>query len=179
MRRFTQSLLGQVMLSMAAALLIAQGISAVMLYRAASERRELAIMNAAAFQLLAGARRAERAPSQRGERRGPRRLARPLSPAGEGERRIRLPRNIRYREAGQSPLVPGQARQAERETELADILAAQGVDVEDLVVFERPLLDDDLVRAAAERRPRLKARAGATPHDLLVVGLRQAGSGRR
>ena len=56
MRRFTQSLLGQVMLSMAAALLIAQGISAVMLYRAASERRELAIMNAAAFQLLAGAR---------------------------------------------------------------------------------------------------------------------------
>ncbi|HAD16291.1 MAG TPA: two-component sensor histidine kinase, partial [Erythrobacter sp.] len=145
MRRFTQSLLGQVMLSMAAALLIAQGISAVMLYRAASERRELAIMNAAAFQLLAGARRAERAPSERGERRGPRRLARPLSPASEGERRIRLPRNIRYREAGQSPLVPGQARQAERETELADILAAQGVDVEELVVFERPLLDDELV----------------------------------
>ena len=176
MRRFTQSLLGQVMLSMAAALLIAQGISAVMLYRAASERRELAIMNAAAFQLLAGARRAERAPSERGERRGARRLARPLSPAGEGERRIRLPRNIRYREAGQSPLVPGQARQAERETELADILAAQGVDVEELVVFERPLLDDELVRAAAERRPLLKAKADATPHDLLVVGLRQAGS---
>ena len=53
MTRFLpRSLLGQVMLALAAALLIAQAISATMLYRAASERRELAVTSAASFQLL-------------------------------------------------------------------------------------------------------------------------------
>ena len=58
MTRFLpRSLLGQVMLALAAALLIAQAISATMLYRAASERRELAVTSAASFQLLVGQRR--------------------------------------------------------------------------------------------------------------------------
>ena len=56
-RMLPRSLLGQVMLALAAALLIAQAISAVMLYRAASERREFALASAASFQLLAGQRR--------------------------------------------------------------------------------------------------------------------------
>ncbi len=181
MRRFPQSLLGQVMLAMAAALLIAQGISAVMLYRAASERRELAIMNGAAFQLLAGARRADRERPERGERheRHERHerdgLTRSLSPPGASERRIRLPRHVRYRETGRSPLVAGVTRDAGRETALAGILTAQGVEVEELVVFERPLLDDEVVRAAGERRPRIYERMQAGPYDLLVVGLKQTG----
>ncbi len=59
-RLLPTSLLGQVMLSVALALLVAQVVSAVLLYRAGEERREAAIMTAAAFQLVNGAEEAER-----------------------------------------------------------------------------------------------------------------------
>ncbi|MBX7481836.1 ATP-binding protein [Qipengyuania qiaonensis] len=176
MRLLPRSLLGQVMLALTAALLIAQGISAVMLYRAASERRELAITHAAAFQLLAGARRGDRDGPRGGERRDRRALARALDPSSEGELRFRLPRDIRYREAAQSPLSPGERRDIDREAALANLLSTQGVDAEELVIVERSLLDDELTRAASERYPRMRAQMGKVPDNLLVVGMRQAGS---
>ena len=52
MRLWPRNLLGQTLMALAIALLIAQAISAVLLYRAASERRETALINAAAFQLV-------------------------------------------------------------------------------------------------------------------------------
>ncbi|PHR02476.1 MAG: two-component sensor histidine kinase, partial [Erythrobacter sp.] len=58
-RLLPRSLFGQVMLAMAVALLVAQAISTTLLYRAAEQRRELALANAAAFQLVTGQARAE------------------------------------------------------------------------------------------------------------------------
>ena len=53
MRRFfPKSLLGQMLLSVALALLVAQAISAVLQYRAAEQRRELWALNGLAFQLV-------------------------------------------------------------------------------------------------------------------------------
>ena len=103
-RLLPRSLLGQVMLALAAALLIAQAISAVMLYRAASERREFALASAASFQLLAGQRR-----DLRGERRasGPPRPVTRRIPAAE--RGLRLPRRIRFTETAAVPLLPGES----------------------------------------------------------------------
>ncbi|MEY4722454.1 MAG: hypothetical protein RIQ46_2179, partial [Pseudomonadota bacterium] len=57
MRRFwPHSLKGQLLLAVALALLLAQGFSAVLIYRAQMERREEGIVHAAAFRLLSGER---------------------------------------------------------------------------------------------------------------------------
>ncbi len=163
MRLIPKSLLGQVMFALAAALLIAQGISAVLLYRAAAERRELAMMHAAAFQLVAGPRRGGEPPD--GHQPPPR----------HDRARPRLPRSLRYSESAASPVRPGEARDAGREAALAALLEAQGVAVGEVEVTSRALLDDPQVRAAARRNPRLRRSAAARERELLVVGLRQQG----
>src|SRR5688572_32002467 len=52
-RLLPRSLLGQMLLSVALALLVAQGISAFLLYREAEQRREMGALNGLAFQLIA------------------------------------------------------------------------------------------------------------------------------
>ncbi len=82
-RLFPASLLGQVMLSVALALLVAQLVSVVLIYRAGEERREAAIITAAAFQLVNGAEREERSAELREARRARREERRGI---GRGER---------------------------------------------------------------------------------------------
>lgn len=171
MRLLPRSLLGQVMLALAVALLIAQAISAAMLYRAASQRRELAITHAMAFQLLAGERRGER-DSRRGHGHGARHAPR----IDDGENRLRLPHGLRFREAAQSPLGASEAHDSAREAALAQLLRAQGVEVAELVVTERRLAEDEQLRQAADQFPRLGRAIDDLPHSLLVVGLKQEGS---
>ncbi len=64
-RLWPKSLLGQMLLAVALALLVAQTISVVLLYRAGENRREQAALNAAAFRLVTAQQIAER----RGKRR--------------------------------------------------------------------------------------------------------------
>mgnify|MGYP005990642037 CR=1 FL=1 len=172
MTRFLpRSLLGQVMLALAAALLIAQAISATMLYRAASERRELAVTSAASFQLLVGQRR-----DLRDERR---RRARP--PSGrpgpvEDEPFIRLPRSIRFSQSQTSPLLSGEERNSAREAAITRQLERQGLEVAEIVVTDRSLESDPLVGQLEQTHPVWDQRLRTAPHELLVVGLRQAGT---
>ena len=63
-----RSLLGQVMLALATGLLIGQAVSAVLLYRAAEQRRDAGMVNAIAFRIVA--RDDFRAGSGRGRDRG-------------------------------------------------------------------------------------------------------------
>ncbi len=163
MRLLPRSLLGQVMFALAGALLIAQGISATLLYRAAAERRELAVMHAAAFQLMAGPRRAERPEGRRPPAMRP------------GGPRMRLPRPLRYVESDASPVRAGEPRDRRREAAMAALLEGQGVEVEDIAITSRSLLEDPVVRAGAARFPRLHRTAKEFDTDLLVVGLKQTG----
>ena len=55
-RLWPSSLTGQLMLTLALALLLAQSISAVLIYRAQTEMREAALIHTAAFRLLRAAR---------------------------------------------------------------------------------------------------------------------------
>ncbi|MDP4573978.1 ATP-binding protein [Qipengyuania sp. G39] len=167
-RLLPRSLFGQVMLAMALALLVAQAISTTLLYRAAEQRLELALANAAAFQLITGQARAE----------GRRDSGRPLFSRGErGEfRGPRLPRRLRYSESETSPLTAADIRLSDREAALREVLEAQGIGVEQLVVARRATLADPLIAEAQERFPRLAARLRDAPKDMLVVGLRQQGS---
>ncbi|MCA0909891.1 ATP-binding protein [Qipengyuania gaetbuli] len=171
MRLMPRSLLGQVMLALAVALLAAQAISATLLYRASEQRRELALMHAAAFQLLAGSQRSE---GGRDFRAIDREMARPLRPRGDG--RTRLPRRLRYTESAASPLKPGENRMTEREEMLAGLLETQGIPVDRVEMTIRPMREDERVLQLMRERPRLRRRHGDMPSDLLVVGLRQQGS---
>lgn len=173
MSRFLpRSLLGQVLLATAVALLVAQAISTALLYRASEQRREIAIMHAVAFQLLTGPDRAERkGQHRRGRDDGPRmRLNRdgPLAP--------RLPRRLRYSENPTNPVLASDSRHASRETALRAILEAQGVAIAELAVGVRPFMADPDVREATAHYPLANERMQSLPHDLLVVGLRRQGS---
>ena len=175
MRLVPRSLLGQVMLALAAALLIAQGLSAVMLYRAATERREQAFLNGAAFQLLAG-QRERPAPRERLRPRPPREGPQRIGGPRRGGPWLRLPRTVRYTETGALPVTGADRREPQREAELATLLQAQGVAVDSIAIALRPLAADPLVREAAQRRPRLRDAVDAGTHQLMIVALKRQGS---
>lgn len=156
MRRFfPRSLLGQMLLAVALALLVAQSISATLIYRGDEQRREARLVNALAFQLVAEARepRADEGPrTERGQR---------------GERRQRRVAQI-------LDAIDGQ-RETEREAALAAVLAAQDIEVARLVVLRRPLpLDgrdmDGPIGQRAVERARLE---GAS--EFLLAGMKREG----
>lgn len=169
-RQWPRSLLGQTLLALALALLGAQSIYASLLYRAADERREAALLNAAAFELISGPFRL-RAQAERG--RGT--VVAPLR--GEGLRTVRtIPRPLRYRLAETSPALPGEKRVTKWERSLAEVLTRQSIAVESLIVVQRPATADPAVLELMRQAPRLRERILTFKPDLLVVALRRQGS---
>ncbi|HEX9857910.1 MAG TPA: ATP-binding protein [Paracoccaceae bacterium] len=146
-----RSLLGQVMLALAIGLIAGQAISAVLLYRAAEQRRETALVNAIALQLVMSEHheamempgRHDRA--QLRERRQSNRLA-----------HARLDPEVRMR-IEQSPgfaLQQGEERIAHIERDLREVLETQDVLAHEILVTERLARDDRYILS----RPRLQAR---------------------
>ena len=145
MRFWPKSLLGQVLLAVALALLVAQTISAGLLWRAAETRRDEALLNSAAFRLVV--------PDRQNGRRDLRGSdARPRNDLRNRDRRF--PRPLRLETAASFQLMSGETRETELEEQLADILADQNVSVAELIVTERVALDDPFVLD----RPRLMRR---------------------
>src|SRR5690242_13001272 len=103
-----RSLMGQMLLAVAVALLLVQGIGAALVYRAQTERREGALLHAAAFRLLSATREDDG---------GPRR---PFGPH-LGRRQVTL----RLEHSAASPLRTGEEQDREAESELRRILAEQ------------------------------------------------------
>lgn len=166
-RQWPRSLLGQTMLAVALALLVAQAIYATLLYRAADERREVALLNAAAFELISGPYRLPAQASKRlpgSEFRGPMRGVRAM------------PRQLRYMLAPASPVLAGEKRSKEREALLGDVLNRQGIAFDSLFIVERPALKDPEIRGALQRSPRLSERLKQMGAELLVVALKRRGA---
>ncbi|MEZ5680759.1 MAG: ATP-binding protein [Erythrobacter sp.] len=179
MTRFLpRSLLGQVLLATAVALLVAQTISTALLYRAAEQRREMGLVHGAAFQLLTGPSRIERGDARDGRThrsRGPRtRLHPPLRE--DDPPTPRLSRRLRYSESTESPLLAGDTRDADFEQMLGDLLETQGVEAAELVVATRVFLSDPQVKKVVADYPLMHRRLREMPHEVMVVGLRQDGS---
>ena len=157
------------MLALALALLVAQAIYASLLYRAADERREVALLNAAAFEILSGpmrlnaefARSAPRHAVGRGEMRN------------NGRRARAVPRQLRYSIVAASPVRAEEKRSANREAVLADVLQKQGIQPAALAIVERPALSDPEVAAAVARAPQLRQRIERFSPQMLVVALRR------
>ncbi len=152
-----RSLRGQVLLAIALALFLAQGIGALLLYRAQHERIEGALVHNAAFKLMVATRedtleRGLGAPER--WRHGHSRL-----PGGRIER------------SAQSPLRTGESRESAMEAELSQILTDQEVPVDEVVVLHRPIASDALALERAMRRPR-REHESQMPSGVMVAGLR-------
>lgn len=166
MRRFLpKSLHGQMLLSVALALLVAQTISAVLLFRAQQARNEFGAATALAYQLVAEPRIDVRVEESRDGRR-------------EGRRGGRRPRVLRMQYGEDDPLLDGERRQPRREQLLHELLENQGVEIEDLVVTSRSVNDDPLVQAALRDRPVWRGPPEWEGSVLIVAGLKRQGDDR-
>jgi len=147
-RLWPRSLRGQSLMAIAIALLLAQGISAILIYRAQMERRDSVILHSAAFRLLLGARPEIAAP-----------IVRPRS-FFEGGQGFRIERHVAR------PLLPGEQRDAHTEAELRQILIDQNLVPAGVVVVRRRLIDDSY---AGERMRRRGHRGHLRPDTMLLV----------
>lgn len=164
-RHWPRSLLGQTMLALALALLGAQTIYATLLYRAADERREVALLNAAAFELISGPYRM----MSQGARRLPGAALR-----GPARGLRAMPRQLRYMIVPNSPIAASDERSPKREALLGEVLVRQGIAFRELAIVERPALSDAEVVAAVQRFPRLRQRVEQVSPEILVVALRRS-----
>lgn len=122
-----RSLQGQLLLSVALALLLVQSFSAFLLYRGQMERREASIIHAAAFRLLS-----------------------PMSPRYAAHMRPvarfpEVPRSFRVLEVAHSPIRPGEPRAARIEQSLRRVLLDQDFPLDDIAVVRRPVADDPFI----------------------------------
>ncbi len=187
-RLMPRSLRGQVLLAVILALLAAQAVSAALLLNAAEGRRDAAMLNAAALQLvrqdaprpaIRPDARAEGRERARGEGRArDRRGSGPRSRPGENafdRFGPRMARPLRLEWTGGPVLLAGETRDTDRERELAAVLGAQGVEPVAVRVTNRTAANDPYIAS----RPRLAerfARERAWQRPVLVAAIqRQAG----
>ena len=151
-RLFPGSLLGQMLLSVALALLVAQGLSAVLLYRAEQHRREAGLINALAFQLVADPRFE-------------------YNPGGarEGRRRLLIERAL------SSPMLSGEVHDETREAALRAVLGEQGIAASDLVVLLRPVARDRYIMRGLGEQGGVERDRWDTKGEMLVAGLKRPG----
>lgn len=160
MRRILpKSLLGQMLLAVALALLVAQLLSGILLFRAEMQRRETGIINSLAFQLIADPRLRIPPPPDAPHRR-----------ARHGFSRIQRSAN--------PPDIGKGLRDTEREERLHQVLQSQGVNVDQLIVFTRPVLQDPYALRLIQHRGRFaqeRYRRWRIKGDLLVAALKRKG----
>lgn len=160
LRLWPRSLMGQMLLAVALALLLAQGIGVALVYRAQAERGEAALIHTAAFRLLSAAR-------------GPddlvvRRRQPPPPPHMGGPRG-----GFRIEHSTSMPARPGEHRDNDAERELAHILADQDVKTTDVVVVRRAVSDDPLSQRRSQREVKVLGRkVDSPPHHVLIAGAR-------
>ena len=165
-RWWPRSLQGQMLLAIALALLVAQGLSAALMWRMQHERHFAGLVNYAAFSLLGQNPRAPLGP--------PLPPAMPqsammLGPDGAPEIGFRMPRPLRVQVEARAPAQAGDRRRPDIEHALRQVLEAQGVEAAHLFVAERDPARDPVIAAwLAEPRARF-ARPPGGPHPQLIV----------
>ncbi len=147
-----RSLQGQLLLAIALALLLAQGISAALLYRAQADRREAALIHTVAMRLFGEIR-------QTGLRHQ------------ESPHEAEPDRPMPVDTPDHSPLLPGEQRLGGAEHELREIIASQGLQLGDVVVVTRPLSDDPRLQRRLHRRAQVLGDPGRITPRLLVAGI--------
>ncbi|KQM21388.1 sensor histidine kinase [Novosphingobium sp. Leaf2] len=167
-----RSLMGHMLLAVAAALLLVQGIGAMLIYRAQREGYEVGMANAAAFKLI-------------GETRGRGALGRMIRGV-ERDRPQFLgppPRGFPLEYADGSPAAPNETRDSIAEARLQRTLAEQDFPAARIVVVRRVLDSDGYARANVQKRL-ASGRIDRTEYaqvmkdHLLVAGVQQRDGGK-
>lgn len=168
MQLWPRNLLGQTLLAVALALLVAQAISAVLLFRASENRRETAVLNAAAISLLVD-------PALDGPRRDiSRRLRRATSANGDGPLEARP---LRGEVTSGNPLLPGEENKLRLVEALAQVLEGQGVEPVAMRVTLRRAGDDPVLLERAKGNPRFAATPDWAHRPILVAAIRRDAAG--
>ena len=149
-----RSLLGQMLLAVAAALLVAQGISAALQLQAANQRQEARAVNTLAFQLVSQPR------MEFGQQSRHRDTSR--------WRRLRIQRTTAF------PLFPGEQRDVRREAALRTIMAEQGINPEQVLVTTRIWRRDEWVMRQLADDGRLQQHDWLN-YPFVLAAMRQAG----
>ena len=161
MRLWPRSLRGQLLLAIAIALFVAQGVGTLLLYRAQAERREDALVNSAAFRLAGAVERMDGAPDRLRElwlRDGGR----------DGRWRFRV------RVADASPQRTAEPRQRDAERALAKVLTREGVEHSEAVVIERRVADDLVTqRWIAARGEHRFGGGGMRSNQVVIAAIRR------
>jgi signal transduction histidine kinase len=152
------SLKGQVLLTIGLALLLAQGLNAALVYRAQAERREMALLHAAAFRLLVGTRGANGA----------------LSLYSRKHRMIDGGGGFRLEGGVQNPALPGEAHDLRAEEELQRVLAEQNIVTDRVVVVRRDVGRDRAALERLARRPEV-VRSLPAHQKVLVAAMQRPG----
>lgn len=189
-----RSLQGQVMLAIAGALMVAQGLSAWLIWHEVHQRHIASLVNGAAMRMVDArsggpGRGFEHGPGNgpdSGADRGPPpfadpgrqhdfpRLPPPMPGGGPPDERMRLPRPLHVHIDAASPLQAGDRRLTEVETALRDMLVAQGETPGQLVVVDRDAERDPLLRdALPELRVRFRLTGDAALPHLVIASERQ------
>lgn len=148
-RLWPRSLQGQVLLAIALALLVAQTISATLIWREQKHRREMSMVSSAAFRLIG--------PTPEERRRS------------RHDREDRPPSVFRIEHTPQPLHGPNEKRLPRVERELAEVLSAQGVDAAQVVVFERDPMKDGPSLEFWERNRRKLQLVSNEPMPRLVI----------
>lgn len=174
-RLLPRSLLGQVMASVMLALLIAQLVGVVLLYRASGDRLELSALTALTSQISIGGERPERflgRPPRPDARMGPGAStgieAAPIEPVA------RLPRQLRYR-LSRAPEVGLTASNttSSRAQRMRELLEQEGITPHRLAVEVRLAGEDPELVTFARTRPRLDARRAWRLRKLYVATIQR------
>lgn len=158
LRFWPRSLLGQMLLSVALALLVAQSISAVLLVRAQEQRHEELLLNAAAFRLVAPPRDHAREPGRHG-------------PGGKHSFAFALIQGSQF--TG----LPGDHRRSDREERLREILVREGYSFHDARVFTRRVGNDPEALEVLRTRSRFRDDPNLSNRELLVAGVQSVKGG--
>jgi len=152
--------MGQMLLAVALALLLAQTLGAVLAYRAGAERREAALLHSAAFRVLMATRGL-------GD----------LNEEGHPRGRFRF-RGFRLEHTTASPQRADEKRDSKAEAELRRILLEQDFTARQIVVLRRDVARDDAARRRIERQMRMMpGRHRAPSSQVLIAGVQMPDSG--
>ena len=162
-RFLPKSLTGQVLLALAGALLLAQMISAVLLYKAQAEYGEEQLIHSLALRTSMALRHRDDAPPQGPER--------PRGPPDD------MPRGpLPDRAASFTPL-PVDQLDAEMTTRLGRILAEQEMTPARLIVVERPIADDPQWTRRLQRRDAMIGKHHPPPPRAVLLAAVQVKAG--
>ncbi len=162
-RLWPKSLQGQLLLAIALALLLAQTVSAGLLYRAQSERRDAALLHTAAIRLVMAGRNGA-APAMQEHHHAPELFGRA--------------RGLRIERIEANPLRGGELRLPEAEMALRQILTDQGIAIGEVIVVQRAMADDPRARRHSARRSAILGDRAAPPSDhLLLAAVEQQDGG--